>query len=360
MKFNQAMRFENLYDSMWKCKRGKMKKISVAKFVLNGVKETLLLEEQIQKGKYHPRSPHEFKLTYPKERPCSSIHIRDRIVQRSLNDNILYPTMTNSFVWSNMACQKGKGSDAARNYLKKQLHRYYINNSNSNSGYILQCDVKGYYKHMKHKDADTCFRAKVDKATADACKSWLDYQYPGQQGYAPGSQMVQILGISLLDPFDHHAKEQLHADPYERYQDDFYIISSDKEYLERCKVELNKSLSQFGMWLHPQKTRIYPIKDGIPFLGFTFYLKNTGKVVMTLDPHNVKHERKKLFKMAQLVKKGEMTEAKFYKCYEAWLAHAKKGNSQHVIDRTNSYVKQLMEGVKNELSARSPSEGNNS
>ena len=136
--FNESMTFESLYDSMWKCKRGgKVKKASVARFVTHGIEETLKLEQQIADGTYLPRKPHTFTLTYPKVRPCSSTHIRDRIVQRSLNDNVIYPAMTRTFIWDNMACQKGKGTTRAMDRIDQFLHRFYINNGNSRDGWVL-------------------------------------------------------------------------------------------------------------------------------------------------------------------------------------------------------------------------------
>ena len=44
----------------------------------------------------------------------------------------------------------------------------------------------------------------------------LDSQYAGHVGYNPGSQMVQIAGISILDDLDHFIKEQLHEKYYIR------------------------------------------------------------------------------------------------------------------------------------------------
>ena len=100
------------------------------------------------------------------------------------------------------------------------------------------------------------------------------------------------------------------------------------------------------MELHPKKTRIYPLKDGIRVLGFTFRLTKTGKVLRIIDPDNVKHERKKLYRMAQLVKQGRLTEGKLRECYNAWKAHAKLGNTYLLIQRMDKYVESLLTEVK--------------
>ena len=344
--FDYAVSFDALYESMWKCKRGKMWKASVARFVLRGIEETLKLEEQIAAGKYLPRKPHTFTLTYPKVRPCSSTHIRDRIVQRSLNDNVIYPAMTRSFIWDNMACQQGKGTTAAMDRLDRFLHRYYINNENSNEGWVLQCDVEGYYRNMPHDKARECFARKLDETTLDNAMAWLQRQYPYERGFEPGSQMVQILGISLLDPMDHAAKEKLRAKIYERYMDDFIVVSSSYTFLEEARKLFSEELSAVGLWLHERKTRIYPLRDGLRMLGFTFRLTDSGKVLRIIDPKNVKHERKKLRKMSALVKAGKMTQGKFDECYCSWKAHANLGNSYLLLRRMDGYVKSLFTEVE--------------
>lgn len=338
--FEACTDFDALWESMWKCRRGKMWKASVARYVLHGIEETLKLEKELREGTYKPRKPKTFTLTYPKVRPCSSTHIRDRIVQRSLNDGVIYPAMTRSFIHDNMACQKDKGTTRAMDRLDRFLRRYYINNG-TNRGWVLQCDVQGYYRSMRHRDAEACFRRHLDRETTDHALSWLQRQYPYEVGYEPGSQMVQILGISLLDPMDHVIKERLGAKLYLRYMDDFPIISRDRAFLEAAREVIAGELAKVGMHLHPKKTRIYPLTDGIPLLGFTFRLTDTGRVVRIIDPKNPKHERKKLRRMAAKVKKGEMTMEKFHECYQSWKAHAELGNSRKLLRRMDRYAESL-------------------
>lgn len=97
--------------------------------------------------------------------------------------------------------------------------------------------------------------------------------------------------------------------------------------------------------LPSKKTRIYPLVNGIKFLGFTFRLTKTGKVVRILDSDNVKHERKKLARMARLVREGKVSRAKFYECYNAWKAHAELGNSYQLLQKMDEYAKDLMKGT---------------
>ncbi|MCC8151981.1 MAG: hypothetical protein LIO96_11150, partial [Lachnospiraceae bacterium] len=317
--------FDALYKSMMKCRKGVSYKDSVAYYCLNGIKETIRLERELKNGKYEPGPQRMVHITHPKPREAVAISFRDRVYQRSLNDNIIYPAMSRSFIYDNAACQKGKGTDFARDRLDEFLHQYY--RKYGINGYVLQTDIKGYYQNMSHEVAEQCFRRYLPDEIYQRTETILRNQYEGEVGYNPGSQMVQIAGISVLSPLDHYIKEQLRVKFYQRYMDDAWHIHPDLDFLGYCLRKERSFIANYGFQFHPDKTKIYKLKKGIHVLGFTHRLTDTGKVIRILDPKNVKNERKKLYRMAQKVKSGEMTREKVDQCYESWKAHASKGNS---------------------------------
>jgi len=286
--------FDALYESMNKCKKGVIWKDSVAHFVLNSVEEVLKLEAQLKSGDYHSRKGRVFTLQSPKRRQAMGIPFRDSVYQR-----------------------EGRG------------------------GYVLQCDISGYYPKMSHKTAEESLRTYLKPEVAEMAIEILREQYDGDVGYLPGSQLVQLLGISVLNPMDHYIKEKLQIKEYLRYMDDFLLFHKDKEYLEYCKDQIEKGLNSRGFVFNPKKTRIYPITEKIRFLGFYFTLTETGKVVMLIDPKNVKAERKKLRRMVNLAKKGKMTRQKVDECYKCWRNHASKGNSRNLLRRMDKYYRDL-------------------
>ena len=307
----------------------------------------LRLEKQLEKGTYKQRRPRRFKVTYPKERDIVSVAFRDRVFQRSLNDNIIYPRISKSFIYDNMACQHGKGPDKARDRLKCFLQRYY--RKHGIEGYVLKCDIKGYYPNMSHKVVRDCFKKVIDGWTYEQALTVLDGQYDGETGYNPGSQMIQIAGIGILNSMDHFVKETLHIEYYMRYMDDFILIHHDKQYLLECKARLAQMLMSLDCQFNTKKTNVTPLSDGIEFLGFHFRLTETGKVVMTLNSKNVKHERKKLKKLVGLAKKGKRTKEKVDECYESWKNHASKGDSYKLLQRMDRYYRDLWRNTENDV-----------
>ena len=115
--------YDQLFDSMLKCKKNVSWKPSVKSFVLNGVENCLKMEEQLQNDTWINRKPKPIVVTYPKRRECLSIPFRDRVYQRSINDNSLYPQTTKHFVYTNIACQKFKGTKKAMDVMRQYLHK---------------------------------------------------------------------------------------------------------------------------------------------------------------------------------------------------------------------------------------------
>lgn len=332
---------EAMYDSAVKCKKGKLYKSQVAKFWLHGIEECWKLSNQLNDGTYKAGNTHIVHITRPKHREAVATQFRDRVYQRSLNDCALYPAMTKSFIYDNMACQQGKGTDLARSRIKELLHKAFLN-----YGYdffILQCDIQGYYKHMRHEIVAASLERKLPTEILNRTMSILGTQYEGDVGYNPGSQMVQIAGISFLDRFDHFVKEMLHRKEYLRYMDDFLIIGKTEAELRRVLDEIQKYLHFIGLSTHPKKTRIFHQKSRMKVLGFSFYVTRTGKVIMQVDPKNIKDRRKNIYRCSRLVKAGKMTWAKADELFTAWLAHAAKGDNPRAIERIKKYYLQCME-----------------
>lgn len=333
--------FEHLYESMMKCRRGVGWKDSVMSFTLHGIERTLQLEQEIHDGTYKPRPTKAFKVTNPKPRDIISIPFRDRVYQRSLNDNALYPIMTNSFIYDNWACQKGKGTLKCKERLKEFLRKYY--REHGPDGFVAQCDIHGYYKNMDHEETESMFQKKSPEDIADATTAVLRHQYSESEGYNPGSQMIQIAGISFLDPLDHYIKEELHIKYYLRYMDDFILIHEDEEYLRECVEKIRAKLAELKLELNEKKTKVFPLSDGILFLGFRFTLTKTGKVVVLIDPDKVKAARKKYLRLVRKSQKGLIPRKSVDESYRCWREHASYGNSYTLIRRMDAYYKALWE-----------------
>lgn len=340
MNIEDIIGFEALWDSMMKCKRGVIWKDSVAAFCLNALKEVSRLTDQLHDGTYKERPHKFFSIESPKHRDIMSISFRDRVYQRSLNDVGIYPAMARSFIYDNCACQKGKGADFARGRFKCHLQRYY--RKHGAEGFVLKMDVKGYYPNMRHDVTKALFKQKLDPEVYERAAVILD-GFGGEKGFNPGSQIIQIAGISVLDPLDHFIKERLRVKHYIRYMDDMLIVSHDRAELEAIRETARTKLVEIGFELHPTKTKITPLNKGVMFLGFIYRLTDTGKVLMYADPARIKAARRKYKRMADKVKRGELSEQKLRESYICLRSHIAKGDSHNLISRMDKYINKLLE-----------------
>lgn len=337
--------FDALYLSMQKCVRGVLWKDTVAAFKHNWIRECSKLETELKRGTYKERRAKFFTVTEPKKREIMSIAFRDRVYQRSLNDVALYPAVVRSLIRDNLACQTGKGTHMARERLRAMMQRHY--RKYGQSGYVLKCDVKGYYPNMSHEGAKDCLSRYVSGEILERACAILD-NYPTDVGFNPGSQILQIVGIAMLDDVDHYIKERLRVKGYVRYMDDFILLCPDRAAAEQAQRAIEELLHAKSMQLHPRKTKIQAITAPIRFLGFDFRLTGTGKVVISLAPEKIKHERRKLRKMVGLYAKGLKSREAIDRHYHDWKVHADYGNNKLALRRMDEYYRQLWEVQQHE------------
>ncbi|MGN0107121.1 MAG: RNA-directed DNA polymerase [Hominilimicola sp.] len=143
-----------------------------------------------------------------------------------------------------------------------------------------------------------------------------------------------------MNDFDHMVKERLHIKAYGRYVDDFYLIHHDKEYLRYCLEVITNYLSKYGLELN-EKTQIFPLKNGIDFLGFHTYLTESGKVIRKLKKSSKDNMRRKLKAFKRLYDEGKISMSVILCSYSSWRAHAKNGNTYYLIKRMDELFNEL-------------------
>lgn len=326
--------FRNLYDAMRLCKRGVIWKDSVAGYVVNGLVRIHRLKKSLENDKYDISPYTEFKVYEPKERDILSTNIKDRVFQRSFVDNYFYDEMTRSFIYDNGACQKGRGTERTRKRLICHMQRFY--RKHCLDGYTLKGDLSNFFGSTKHEVAYDAVNKRVnDKWARRESKRIIDSFDNGPDpeiGMGLGSQCTQIIQLAVLDGFDHYIKEVLRIKHYVRYNDDFILIHEDKKYLRYCLSQIDNWMTSHGLTLNPKKTQIANFTQGVKFLGFRFRPTETGKVIMTLLPEKISHERRKLKRMREGVRQGHLAKTdvdRSYKSFKANITNNAKHKSEH-------------------------------
>jgi hypothetical protein len=148
-------------------------------------------------------------------------------------------------------------------------------------------------------------------------------------GLPLGYQTSQLLALMYLDGFDHWVKERLQIQYYGRYMDDFYLIHQSKDYLRYCLREINAYMDGLKLELN-EKTGIFPLRNGIDFLGYHSYLTETGKVVRKLRHSSVKRMKGRIKRWKHELAEGTTDIDHILASYQAWDAHASRGDTREL------------------------------
>lgn len=336
--FEKVCDFENLYRAYRKARKGKRWKGAAAKFEVNLLEALNLLSEQL-KGKTYRLSPYNtFKVYEPKERLVMSNSYKDKVVQHALCDNVLQPRVEPSFVKDNYASQVGKGTHFGLDRLEGFMRRYY--RKHGVDGWVLKCDIRKYFYSIRHDVLKKLIRKYIDDPDCLWLLDMIIDSTEGNVGIPIGNQSSQIFALLYLSPLDHFIKEKLGVKMYGRYMDDFYLIHEDREYLRHCWKEIEKFVNEIGLELN-EKTNIYPLKNGIDFLGFHSYLTETGAVIRKVRRKSKNNARRKLKKMWGLLDAGKITPETVEQSYKSWRGHASKGDCHHLIRNMDQYYNSL-------------------
>ena len=207
-------------------------------------------------------------------------------------------------------------------------------------GWVLKADVRHFFASIDHdKLKEKLKKLDLEPIVFDLLCTYID----STDGLPLGYQTSQLFALLFLDEFDHFVKERLHIRWYGRYMDDFFLIHPDKDYLQFCLKEIRVFMASLGLELN-EKTQIFPIRNGIDFLGFHTYLTEEGKVIRKLRHSSIKRMRSKLRRWEQDYPAGLVTREKILQSWQAWDAHAAHGNTwslrQQVRDRVQNILKE--------------------
>ena len=303
-------------------------KDSIINYEENGLINTkklidILLERKYELKPYIVMTVHE-----PKERIIYCTSIEDRQVQHCICDNYLYDEITRSFIYDNFACLHNKGNHRFIKRLTQHLVKFY-NKNHSNQGFALTCDIKSFFNSIPHDVA----KKAIDKRVRNRYIREIIYKiidsYDGEIGLYAGGQVVQLVALAVLDDLDHYIKEQLHIKYYMRYNDDFILIHSDKEYLKECKIKINKELNKIGLHLKEKKTKITPLSKGFKILHWRFILTEQGKVLRYMEKKKIGKFRRKISKM--IIKEKNSSINIVEDCFRNFKNYLKQGNTTFYI-----------------------------
>lgn len=367
-----------LLDAFNKSKKGTAWKESVQRYEMNLLRNINQTQKEMKDGTYEQKDFYEFKLhERGKTRHIKSMHISDRVVQRSVCDNVLVPELSKYLTYDNGASMEGKGIHFARKRLSTHLHKFYRKHK-SNEGYVLLIDFSKFFDNIVHDGLIKEMRKKIgDNETMSFIEKLIDtfrvdVSYMTDEEYANcmktlynalehaqidkakltgekymrksvgiGSQISQISGVYYPTRIDNYCKIVKGMKYYGRYMDDIYIIHEDKEYLKGLLNDIQGICDELGLFINPKKTQIVKLSHGFTFLKIKYNLTETGKVQERISKDSVTRMRRKLKKFRKLMDAGEMSFDDVRCAYASWKGGVSHYDSYNVVKSMDKLFDEL-------------------
>ena len=342
--YGELFTMDALYKSHLRARRTRRGKRPVVRFELSLLSNISDLHSRLNSDKFTFGNYNTFIVYEPKRREIQNLRYSDRIVQHLLCDKLLMPYFSSLFIVDNCVCQKGKGMHFALRRFERMLRKFI--GAHGVNGWFLKCDILKYFPSVRHdilKSAvcphigDVRLRAMIEGIIDGyhTSEEYLDkYGIPSlgsgdctERGIPIGNQTSQIFGMYYLDPIDRLIKERLGIRAYSRYMDDFILIHHDKNYLRQVRDAIIAKAEALGLRLN-SKTHIFPITNGVTYLGYRYCVMPTGRIIKT-----VKKRTKRRFRWrARLLKKacldGVIQPARVLQSLSALHGHLKHGRNR--------------------------------
>ena len=300
--FDVVSDFESLRKSFYKARRGVNWKTSGQKYGCNVLRNAYVYSERMRNGGKISKGFIEFDICERgKIRHIKSVHITERVIQKSVCDFGLVPVIEKSLIYDNGASQKGKGTEFAARRLITHLRKYYRHNGNG--GYILLGDQHNFFGSIRHDVVEKNLRKWI--ADERLVEITMDFIRACKEGLGLGSQVCQICAVSYQNNIDHYIKEKLRCKYYGRYMDDWYIIGDKKDLKEYLEI-IRRMYSDIGIEMNEKKTQITKISKPFVWLQDRYCITDTGYVIRKPSRKSITRNRQKLRKMADLLNNGEI------------------------------------------------------
>ncbi|PSN17530.1 RNA-dependent DNA polymerase [filamentous cyanobacterium CCP5] len=323
--------FDNLLRAARQAQKGKRFRDNVLRFNYRLEDQLIQLQQQLLTKTYRPGNYKTFQVKQPKPRLISAAPYRDRVVHHALC-NVIMPIFERTFIQDSYANRVGYGSHRA-------LQRF--TEFTRSSRYVLQCDLKKYFPSIDHAILKTILRRKIKcpdtlwliDTIIDASNDQepvIDY-FPGddlltpiqrRRGLPIGNLTSQFFANTYLNGFDHFVKENLRAEKYLRYVDDFALFSDDRAFLAAARSEIEAYLTTLRVKIHPIKSQLFETRIAPTFVGFRIFSDH-----IRVKSANLHRARYRLKRYQNQYAAGQLSFATLTQSIQSWAAHLKHADT---------------------------------
>jgi group II intron reverse transcriptase/maturase len=192
--------------------------------------------------------------------------IYDRVCQQALL-NRLEPIFEPVFDDANFGYRRGRSTKDALRKIWKEIQE-------EGREWIVDADLKDFFGSVDHEKLLTLVAQRVAdgrvlrlvRAMLKAGSYGKGRLFPSERGTPQGGVISPLLSNILLTPFDQEMRRRGYR--LTRYADDWVVTCTSAEEARAAIAAALRILSELGVQLHPQKTRIVHVRQGFEFLGY--------------------------------------------------------------------------------------------
>ena len=351
-------------------------KYQTQRFLLNRLTEISRLKKEVESGNYEPGQGSVFEINENgHHRLVKSMVPRDAVFQHALCDGVIIPTVKRRIIHDNGAGLKGRGLSYTRRRFEEHLRWHY--RRYGTEGYVLIIDFSKYFDNIKHETVlaqiATVFKDEeltetirrilktyevdisyTDKDLENGLFNSLEHESVPKElltgermmrkSLGIGAPVSQTIGILYPTPIDNYIKTVKAVHCYDVYMDDRIIIHLDKQFLKDILQEITAIAKSLGIHINPKKTQIVKLSHGFTWLKTRYILTATGKIIKKIPKDVVKRERRKLRKMGEMVRAGEMSEADYINQYQSWRGDKRKYNAHDTLTSMDLFTRRQLNG----------------
>lgn len=292
---------ENMEASFKAVLRGKHRKTSRVGRLLIANKDAVIaeLQRRISDGSYRVSGYREMHIVEAgKSRTIQVVPLKDRIAVNAIM-RVVDEHLHKRFIRTTSASIRNRGMHDLLEYIRRD-----ISEDPDGTRFCYAFDVRKFYESVDQQVAvDAVHHVFKDRLLLGMLEGFIHLMPHGLSMGLRSSQGLANLVLSIH--LDHVLKDRYGVRHFYRYCDDGRILAGTKKELWRVRDAVHQCIESIGLEVKPND-RIFPIEEGIDFLGYVIYPDHVG-----LRKRNKQTFARKMHEIESRTRKRELI-ASFY------------------------------------------------
>lgn len=330
--FGKIVSAENLFSAWGVFKHGKRNKEDVQLFERHLEENIFALRRELVSKTYAHGPYVGFRICDPKPRNIHKALVRDRVLHHAVF-SVINPIFEQTFIHTSFSCRIGFGTHKGVDALDCMIRS--VGRNGHRQCYVLKCDIRKFFDSVDQVILMQILRKRIkdDDAMQLLEKIIASFVSPShapteRKGLPIGNLTSQLFANIYMNEFDQFVKHTLKVRHYVRYTDDFVVVSDDEAYLHELIPPIATFLKDsLSLELHPQKTTIRKVHQGVDFLGYVILPKHRSVRTKTR-----RRMFKKLKERVRQRKRDEISDITLMQSFRSYLGVLSHANTYHLTE----------------------------